>query len=271
MTWPQISTARPKPTIRGTGSVPDHPALVPAAVDQRRDPYSRRLAADVEGADTLRPVDQVRGARQEIDPRRLHVHWDLADGLRRVRVKDDPLLLGEAADRPHVLDRADLVVREHDREKNRLVGDRPAKCLDVHEPVRTNRNVRHLVALPLQALADVQACALLDGGRDDVVALLPVHLDDPLDRKIDGLGPTGREDHFLRIPGADDLGDLLARAIDGILGFPAEGVVSARRMAELLREIGDHRLHDPWVDGRGRLRIHENGKLQRHQALSICR
>src|SRR4030095_14120667 len=75
------------------------------------------------------------------------------------------------------------------------------------------------------------------------------------------------EDDFLRVAGANEPRDLLARAVDRVLGFPAERVIPARRMAELLREVGDHRVHDPRIDGRGRLRIHEDRELHRHLAL----
>src|SRR5437660_1174662 len=199
-----------------------HPALVSTAVDQRRDAHPRRLAPNVERAHALRAVDQVRGTRQEIDPRRLYVHRNLADRLRRVGVEDDPPLLGQLPDRRHVLDRADLVVREHDRDEDRLVRDRLADRVELHQTVRPHGHVRRLEALPLQALTDVQARPLLDGGGDDVVALFPVHLGDALDREIDRLGPPGSEDDFLGIPGADDLRDLIPRAVDGVLGLPTE-------------------------------------------------
>ena len=82
---------------------------------------------------------------------------DLADGLGGVGVEDDPLLLGELADGRDVLDRADLVVGEHDRDEDGLVGDGRADLVDVDQPVRLHRHVGHLEALPLQALAHVQA------------------------------------------------------------------------------------------------------------------
>src|SRR5262249_56194569 len=100
------------------------------------------------------------------------------------------------------------------------------------------------VSVALEAAADGQARPLLDGGRDDVVALLPVHLGDALDREIDRLGPAGREDQLLGVAGADDLRDLLTGAVDGVLGLPAERMVPARRVTELLREVGNHRLDD---------------------------
>ena len=118
------------------------------------------------------------------------VHRNLADGLRRVGVEDDALLLGQLPDRGHVLDRADLVVRVHHRDEDRLVGHRLANRVELDQPVGSHGHVRHLEALALQPLADVQARPLLDGRGDDVVALLPVHLGDALHREIDRLGPA---------------------------------------------------------------------------------
>ena len=136
----QISAARPKPTMRGTGKrARAHPSLVAAAVDQRGDPHARALAAHVEGADALGAVHQVRGARQEIDAHALDIDRDLAGSLGGVGVEDDPLLLGQLADGRDVLDRPDLVVGEHDGDQDRLVGDRLANLVHGHESVRLRR------------------------------------------------------------------------------------------------------------------------------------
>src|SRR5215468_6761562 len=68
-----------------------HTTLMTAAVDHRRDPHAWPLAPHVERADTLGAVQEVRGARQEVDAHRLYVDGDLAEGLGGVGVKDDSL------------------------------------------------------------------------------------------------------------------------------------------------------------------------------------
>ena len=48
-------------------------AFVAAAVQQRLQAHARFAATDIERADALRPIDLVRGQRQQIDAERLHV------------------------------------------------------------------------------------------------------------------------------------------------------------------------------------------------------
>ena len=79
----------------------------------------------------------------------------------------------------------------------------------------------------------------LDG--DDVVALLLVELGHALDREVVRLGRAGGEDDLL-VVAADQRRDLLARVLDRGLGLPAERVVAARRVAEVLGEVRQHRL-----------------------------
>ena len=61
--------------------------------------------------------------------------------------------------------------------------------------------------------------------------------------------------------GADQIGNLLARFIHGLLGDPAELVIAAGGVAEVLREIGQHRVEDPRVHLRRRVIIEINGRL----------
>src|SRR5262249_21794362 len=62
--------------------------------------------------------------------------------------------------------------------------------------------------------------------------------------------------------GVDDrpcpLGDARCR-------LPTEGMVAAGRMAELLGEVGQHRLEHPRIHRGRRLAVHEDGKLERHR------
>ena len=74
---------------------------------------------------------------------------------------------------------------------------------------------------------------VLGDARDDVIALLAVHLGDALDREVVRFGRAAREDDFLRVR-ADQIGDLLARLLDRLLGLPAERMVAAGRVAEVL-------------------------------------
>src|SRR5688572_2075378 len=237
-----------------------HAALVAATVDLLGQQHARIPPAHVEGAHTLRTVHLVRRDRGQVGLRLGHVERHLADGLDGVGMQQDALLLRDRPDLGRRLQHADLVVGRHDRDQDRLVGDRGAQILDVDPPVLLHREIGDAVALLLELLAGVDHRLVLDHTGDDVIALLAIHLGDALDRQVVGLGRAAREDDLLRI-GADEVRDLLARGLDGLLSLPAEGVVAARRIAEVVGEVRQHRLDDPWIDGRRGVIVHVNREL----------
>ena len=79
----------------------------------------------------------------------------------------------------------------------------------------------------------------------------------PLMARLFALGGAGGEDDLLG-GGADELGDLLARRLHGLLRFPSKGVVAAGRVAELGGEVRHHRLQHPGIQGAGGVIIHIN-------------
>jgi hypothetical protein len=104
---------------------------------------------------------------------------------------------------------------------------------------------------------------VLGHARDDVVALLAVHLGDALDREVVRLGCAAGEDDFLG-RGPDQIGHLLARRFDRLFGVPAKGVIAARRIPEVLREEREHRLDDARINRRRGVIVHVDGKLHRY-------
>src|SRR5262249_59027759 len=88
---------------------------------------------------------------------------------------------------------------------------------------------------------------LWDGRGENVIALLEIHPRHALEGEVDGLRAAGGEDYLLRVPGADEVRDLLAPLVPSRLRFPAKGMVATGRMAEPLGEIGQHRLEDPRI------------------------
>ena len=97
-------------------------ALVLAAGEDRLHP---RAALDPERARALRPVELVRRERQQIDAERAHVDRNLADRLHGVGVHQRAALVRDRRELRDRLNRADLVVRVHDRDERRVVGDAP--------------------------------------------------------------------------------------------------------------------------------------------------
>src|SRR5579875_2962623 len=141
------------------------PALVSGAVDQGLD---RNPATDVEGAYALRRVDLVAGDREQIDAELLDFGRYLADGLRRVRMQRNPVRAGDFGDFSDRLDRADLVVRVHDADQERVLGDRLADVIGVDKAAPVDGNVGHGRTKSLKKPAWRYDRGMLDLRGDDV-------------------------------------------------------------------------------------------------------
>src|SRR3954468_17555160 len=77
--------------------------------------------SDVEGTDALRALELVGAERHQIGAERLDVELDIRCRLDRIDVEHDPLAGPDARrDLSDRLERSDLVVREHDRDEDRL-------------------------------------------------------------------------------------------------------------------------------------------------------
>ena len=147
--------------------------------------------------------------------------------------------LGDPGDR---LDRAHLVVREHDRDEGRPVGQGRLEVVGVHAAVAVDRELDDLEAELLEIAQRVADGVVLHGRRDDAV---PAGLAGPgraLESEVVGFGPAGGE-HDLAGLGAEVRRDLLVRAIEGGTGGPPERV-GAARVPEGLGHEREHRVQD---------------------------
>ena len=169
-----------------------------AAVDLRHQLHARILAPHVERAHALRSIKLVRGNRRDVDVVLNHVERHLADSLHRIAVKQHAALVAQRADLANGLQHANLVVRRHDRDENRLVVHRALQVVEIDAAVLLHRQIGHAEAMLLQPLAAVEHRLVLGRLGDDVVALLAIHLGDALDGEVVALGGAGGEDDFLR-------------------------------------------------------------------------
>src|SRR5262249_18833576 len=101
-----------------------HAAFVAAAIDDSGDLHARVLPTNVEGADVLGGINLVRRDRHQVDVVLVDVDGDLPDRLHTVGVEENPTLATDLADLTDGLQNANLVVRSHDRDQDRLVIDR---------------------------------------------------------------------------------------------------------------------------------------------------
>src|SRR6185295_8998913 len=86
--------------------------------------------------------------------------------------------------------------------------------------------------------------------RHQVLALGLVELRSALQGQVDGFGRPRSPDQVLRVA-AHQRRHLRARLLDRFLGFPAERVRTARRIAVVLGEERDHLLRHARIDRRG--------------------
>ncbi len=175
----------------------------------------------------------------------------------------------ELADLADGLQHANLVVGRHDGDQNRLVVHGPLQVFEIDQSIGLHRQIGHAVAVLLQPLAGVQHRLVLGHLGDDVVAAFAVHLRNALDGQVVALGGAGGKDDLLG-GCADQLGNLLARRLHGLLGLPSKGVVAAGRIAELGGEVGQHRLQNPRIQRAGGVIIHINRQAHARRHFNIA-
>ena len=143
------------------------------------------------------------------------------------------------------------------------------EIVEIDQAVLLHGQVGDAEAVLLQPLAGIEHRLVLGRLGDDVVALLAVHLGHALDGQVVALGGAGGEDDLLGA-GADQLGNLLARLFHRLLGHPAELVVAAGGIAEVLAEVRQHRFQHPRIHRRGGVVIHVDRQLHCRSFLVLC-
>ena len=147
----------------------------------------------------------------------------------------------DRADFLDVLNHADFVIRRHDRDQDRLIGDRFAQIVQIHESLVVYRQECDPESFFLEMLAGVEDCLVLGDRGDDVITFFPVHPGDTFDRQVIGLGRATRDDDLSCVR-TDQRRDLFPGVLDGFFRFPAEFVIPACRIPELVGEERHHRV-----------------------------
>src|SRR6266849_2922894 len=240
-----------------------HATLVAPAIDDGGELHARIAAANIKRTDALGTIDLVAAQGQQVDVVLLDVDRNLANGLDAVHREEDTVLLGQLADFRHRVDDANFVVGVHDGNQDGLGRNGLAHIFWIDPAVALHREISHLKTVLFQAFTRVQHRLVLDGLRDDVVALLTEHLGDALDHQVVGLGGAGGIDDFFG-RGVDQRSDLLPRSFNGFFAGPPEAVVAAGGIAEFFREVRQHRFDDARIHRRGGVIVHVNRQLDSH-------
>ena len=145
----------------------------------------------------------------------MHRERNLPEGLDAVDVEGDPVLPG---DPPDLLDRhdgADLAVRVHDGDQDRVRAEGPPDIVRIYQAELVDRKVGHGITRPLQRLTGPQHGVVLHRRRDDVPPV--VRVGHTLDRQVVRLGPAGGEADLLG-KAVEEGGDGLAGLLQGLAG-----------------------------------------------------
>ncbi len=93
-----------------------------AAINLLRDLDPRVAATHIQRANPFRPIKLMCGNTHYVDVERLDVHRDLANCLHAIRMEDHALFMAQLTNLRNRLDHANLIVGEHDRHQDRLLG-----------------------------------------------------------------------------------------------------------------------------------------------------
>ena len=146
---------------------------------------------------------------------------------------------GDLGDR---LDRADLVVGEHDRDEDRLVVEGRLELVGVDAAVAVDRQLDDLEPELLEVAQGVADRVVLDRRGHDPVAARLAGPGGALEREVVRLGPAGREDDLAALR-VEPRRDALVGVVERRPGRPPVAVRRAR-VAERLGQERQHRVED---------------------------
>ena len=226
--------------------------LLAAAGDERQEGDA---TPDEQHADAFGSVEFMPGQAHHIDAQATNVEVKKTGGLYRVGVHHDGsveilrLLPDGGRDFRDGIDGADLVVGVHHRYHGGAVGDGVVHPVRLDHTVVIDREIGDLPATVFELLAGVEDGMVLGGGGDDVPTRFFQGICRAANGRVVGLGPAAGENH-LAVTAVEDASDALTGRVQGVTGFLPDGV-DAGSVAVQPSEIGQHRLQDALVHGRG--------------------
>ena len=212
-------------------------AFLPTAVHEWLEWYA---AAHEQRTDALRRPELVARDRERIDAERRHVEVEPRCSLHGVGVHRDAALAREACDLGDRLHGAHLVVGEHDGDEGRVGAKGRGEGRDIHEALVVDADDGDLEAVrAAEVVHGLEHRLVLDRGGHEVLAARVAERD-ALDGEVVRLG-AARGEGDLGGTGAEPSSDRRTRVTQGGRRGLAEPM-GARRVAELAREVGPHRL-----------------------------
>ena len=244
-------------------------AFVSAAVHLRFQAHAR-FAPHIQRTDTFGAVGLVCRERHQVDLELLQVDYHFAGSLRRIDVEQHAFFTADFADGRDVLNNTDLVVHQHHRHQRGIGTQCSLEFAQIDQTVRLRFEIGGSKALPLQLTHGVEYRLVLGLHGDDVLALVCVEMRSAFDSQVVGFSRAGCPYDLLRI-GIDQSRNLFTRTLHRLIGYPTKRVRPRSRIAELLGQVGNHRLGYARIDRRSRGIIQIDGKMKCHVKIPMIR
>ena len=165
-------------------------------------------------------------------------------------MKDHTLFTANFANGRNVLHHTDFVVHEHHAGQNRIGPDCGFEGFQIEQAIGLHIHVSDFKTLALQLAHGIQHRFVLGFHRDQMLAFGFVETSSALDGEVVGFGGARSPDDFARVC-ANQRRHLLTRLFHRSFRLPAPCMRARSRVAEMLAQPRDHRIHHPWVAGVG--------------------
>src|SRR5579875_1021494 len=203
----------------GTGDVLGAGAAVALLASAMEDGFGGDPGAQVERADALGRAELVAAEGDSVSAEVRDADGESAAGLHGVGVEGDAVCVCHPADFGDRLDRADLVIGEHDRDESRVwvLAESTLDVLRVEEALVVYR--KEVDAKAVVSMEEVAGCEdgfVLDGRGEDAATVWSGE-GNAFEGEVVGFGAAGGEDDLVGAA-AKDSGDALAGLLEGAGG-----------------------------------------------------
>jgi len=217
----------------------------------------------------------MRREAHEVDSEGCDIDREFADGLGCVDMQQGTGGSADSADGGDVIDGADFIVAEHDRDHCGLFIDRRLQRIEIDSAdalggVAQDGEEFDREAIALQTFEACQRRGVLDGSGKQLATALPGMLRSAEQGELDAFGGSAGEDDGFRV-GIQMRCNRLAAAID-LGGDSSAGFVArTARVPVVLEHPWQHCLHDARIGARGRMIVEIDFAGQCSVAFEECK
>ena len=126
--------------------------------------------ADIQKADSLGTVEFMSACAEHVNMQLIHVDGNLSECLHRIRMEQDAVFLRDLSDLPDRLDGADLIIRKHNGNQDRILPNGSPKLFQIHQSGFVHIQICHLIALLFQVFTGMQNGMMLNFAGNDMLS-----------------------------------------------------------------------------------------------------